>query len=317
MGDFAIPPPVLGKALLLGLLILGPVAGAAALAGPDAALGMIMGVLGTIVPAMRVRAVYASLIAVPVALTGAVALGVAGQPYSAAAFAALSCLLIAQGNMVVNGLLAGVPTIAAVFTCMPGRDAPMMSAWMLAGGLLAVLVVHRFRNPQTPLVGVPGQVAWLHASVMAVLVGASVLLVLQFQLPHGYWIPMTMTIVLRPVRAETLTRSRQRVVGTLMGAVVAVALVLLVPPAVSLPAAAAMMILMLAYQLLGRYSQQVMCMTPFVVLVGAKGVQADALELALQRVLETLLAVVIAGLAAMALARYQDSQGASGPTALH
>lgn len=302
MTSLAIPVPVLKKAALLSCFILLPLALASALAGADAGLGLAMGVLGTLTPALKLPTRYAAAVAIPVALTGAVALGVAGQPYSAGAFAALACLLIVQGNLVVNGLLLALPTIASVFTCLPHRNVGLIVSWMLVGALIPPLILRKASKP-TQFVGVPQATAWWHAAAMAALVGPSVYLVNRYQLPHGYWLPMTMTVVLRPYGSETLKRARQRVAGTLAGAVLAVAMVLVVPPRAALAMAAAMMFLMLAYALASRYSEQVMFMTPFMVLVGAKGVQGSAVNLALERVGLTLVGVLLAGVTALALAR--------------
>lgn len=307
-----IPRAVLRKTALLSVFILGPVAVVAVLVGHDAALGVAMGVLGCIGPAMKLQARYAALLAIPVALTGAVALGVAGMPTTAAAFAALACLLTVQGNLVVNGLLAGVPTIAAVFTCLPGRPGTTIMIWMLVGGWLTVAVLSKAPRRQR-LEPVAQSTAWLHASAMAALVAPTVYLVNLEKVPHGYWVPMTVATVLRPYGTETINRARQRVAGTLAGTAMAALLVILLPPKVALLLAMALMVLMLAYALLGRYAEQVMCMTPFVILIGAGGMAAQALGLALERAGFTVIAVLLASGVSLLLTRYEARTRPSVP----
>jgi uncharacterized membrane protein YccC len=52
---------------------------------------------------------------------------------------------------------------------------------------------------------------------------------------NGYWIPVTALIVLRPDLHQTLTRGVARLAGTVTGAAVGTALVLLLPSLPSLP----------------------------------------------------------------------------------
>ncbi|WP_157465115.1 FUSC family protein [Deinococcus apachensis] len=53
-------------------------------------------------------------------------------------------------------------------------------------------------------------------------------------LPHGYWLPLTVAVVLKPEYALTLTRGVARLVGTLGGVLVATLLTLLHPPLAAL-----------------------------------------------------------------------------------
>jgi hypothetical protein len=74
----------------------------------------------------------------------------------------------------------------------------------------------------------------------------------------------------------------------------------------------------LAYAMLGRYAQEVLFLTPFIVLLGTGGVAADTVGLALQRILATLLGTALAGGIALALARADrdntdDTSPATGP----
>jgi uncharacterized membrane protein YccC len=116
-----------------------------------------------------------------------------------------------------------------------------------------------------------------------------------------------MTIVLRPYGAETQSVARQRVAGTTLGAVLALALALVMPPWAALGVAVALLVLVVANALMGRYAQQVMFLTPFIVLIGS-GAGADAVGVALQRVVATLLGALLAAGIALGLWRLDRSR---------
>jgi uncharacterized membrane protein YccC len=65
--------------------------------------------------------------------------------------------------------------------------------------------------------------------------------------PHGYWIPLTVVMVLRPETAHTYTRCVGRVAGNVVGIVVASALILLLHPTGFAAAALAVVFLGVAY----------------------------------------------------------------------
>jgi uncharacterized membrane protein YccC len=101
--------------------------------------------------------------------------------------------------------------------------------------------------------------------------------------------------------------ARQRVAGTTLGAVLALALALVLPPWAALGVAVALLVLVVANGLLGRYAQQVMFLTPFIVLIGS-GVGADTVGVALQRVVATLLGALLAAGIALGLWRLDRSR---------
>jgi uncharacterized membrane protein YccC len=75
----------------------------------------------------------------------------------------------------------------------------------------------------------PRSVAFRHAVRMAVCYSAALLVSRLFKLPHGYWLPMTTAIVLRPDFAATFNFGLLRVVGTVLGLVLTTALLYLTP----------------------------------------------------------------------------------------
>ena len=70
-----------------------------------------------------------------------------------------------------------------------------------------------------------------HALRVAVTMAMAVAISHLFPLGHGYWLPMTVMIVLKPDFAATLSRGLARSVGTLVGAVVVTLLVAVLRPA--------------------------------------------------------------------------------------
>ena len=72
-------------------------------------------------------------------------------------------------------------------------------------------------------------VAFRHAMRCAVCLSLALLVSRMWQLPHGYWLPMTAAIVLRPDFAATFNFGLLRVVGTLLGLLLTTALLLVTP----------------------------------------------------------------------------------------
>jgi uncharacterized membrane protein YccC len=75
----------------------------------------------------------------------------------------------------------------------------------------------------------PRSVAFRHAVRSAACLSIALLLSRQLQLPHGYWVPMTAAIVLRPDFAATFNFGVLRVVGTVLGLLLTTALLRVAP----------------------------------------------------------------------------------------
>lgn len=290
-------------ALRVTAALLIPLVAVYVLVGATPGMGLAMGYMGSLVPALKVPRLRALALTAPVAMTGAVATAVNGQAFVVACFLALVCLLVAPANVFSNGLLAAVPTVAAVIATLPSRVDPFeLSGWMVAGGVLVVLLMSPLRKPGDQ-VGLDVNSAWTHAIAMGAAVGVSALLVTAFEVPHGYWICMTLTLVLRPYGAETLSVARQRVLGTIGGAVLALGLAVVLPDWAALSVLGLLLVLTVAYSTLGRSGQQVVFLTPVVVLLGSGGAGAATVTVAVERVLATILGALIAAVLALALAR--------------
>lgn len=75
----------------------------------------------------------------------------------------------------------------------------------------------------------PHSVAFRHAVRTAITLSATLLVSRELALPHGYWLPMTAAIVLRPDFAATFNFGLLRVVGTVLGLVLTTALLHFTP----------------------------------------------------------------------------------------
>ena len=75
----------------------------------------------------------------------------------------------------------------------------------------------------------PRSVAFRHAVRTAVCLSAALWISRQLNLPHGYWLPMTAAIVLRPDFAATFNFGLLRVVGTILGLVLTTVLLHITP----------------------------------------------------------------------------------------
>ncbi|MEZ5088346.1 MAG: hypothetical protein R2719_00765 [Micropruina sp.] len=173
------------------------------LAGVSAAVGLGMGFLAGTRPAISLGPRSAMALAVPIALTGAVAVGLRGQPFTAACFVALCCLMVAPAELRQQGLLAGVPTAAALLVSVPGTTTrPRPPAGWSSGSLLLVAVAVVAKFPRLAATGTPpeqrparcgdGRRGRARGLPRRALPGAARL-----------WVAVTITVVLRPLPDET------------------------------------------------------------------------------------------------------------------
>ncbi|MEO8810164.1 MAG: FUSC family protein [Rhodanobacter sp.] len=75
----------------------------------------------------------------------------------------------------------------------------------------------------------PASAAFRHALRMAFCLSAALLLSRVLRLPHGYWLPMTVAIVLRADFAATFNIGLLRVLGTVLGLLITTALLFITP----------------------------------------------------------------------------------------
>ena len=308
MTAFGFPPPwpYVKPAAKLAALLLIPTVALYFVFGPAVATIAAIAATGApLVPVTRARlalALYAGLacfaliaslyhlelwpITILVALAAA-ATGIAST-ISASAFTGAPAIA-----MIIGGNSFDVdPALAAIIT-------------FAVGAYLVFLV--RLMHLTAPPQPVAKRVAAIHALVMAVMCGATAWLYLNYQLPHGYWLVLTLAFILRPTVRETATMTRHRVVGTLLGGLVAV-LISPLPTLVLLGFVFACIVFMISYALMVDFMRSILFTTPVVLVLATLGTGADAIGLTLERLIWTFLGCAIGGSLALALARFDRKE---------
>jgi uncharacterized membrane protein YccC len=136
---------------------------------------------------------------------------------------------------------------------------------------------------------IPQSIAFRHAVRCAVVLTLAVAISRYAHLPHGYWLPMTAAIVLRPDFAATLNFGLLRVVGTVLGLVLTT-LVLRITPDAPWAHIAVLAVLCVAFRYLAtaHYGIAVAALTgTVVILLSFEGV--DSAAAMTDRVLNTVL----------------------------
>ena len=110
---------------------------------------------------------------------------------------------------------------------------------------------------------------------LASLLVPSVLVHTWLGIPHGYWLGLTLVVVMQPDYGSTRQRAAERVVGTLLGSVLASALLFLKLPHLCCSRAAAVNSFLFALFLKRRYDVAVVFLTLMVVLLTEMGGPVD------------------------------------------
>jgi hypothetical protein len=304
------PPP--RKALLAGVklaaAIVVPLAAVALIVGGNAVLAAVLGALSAaVMPYVRPK--MALVLIVALSLTGFLAVLAAGNVLASVAVIVAACLVAGLASKISAGVFGVAPIVAAILTLDQPKMAALPTALvMLAVGLyvLGVVMLLKMHIEAKP---VPWDVAIRHAVVMAMACGVATGVASHYEWPKSYWLVMTLAIVLRPYAAESLTRNKQRILGTLLGAILAVLLSPL-PRPWQLAMAAVCMALMFAYLTLQNYVLQVAFMTPMVIFLVSTGTVSDTFYFDGLRVLYTVAACVAGGLVALFLARQESVEPA-------
>jgi uncharacterized membrane protein YccC len=116
-------------------------------------------------------------------------------------------------------------------------------------------------------------------------------------LSRGYWLPLTILVVLQPDYGTTRLRAGQRVIGTIAGGLLASALLWLHPPKVALLAAMSVTMFAFAFWLKRNYAIAVFFITLFVVLI-TETAETVSVAFTLERLAATLAGGLLAMIAA-------------------
>lgn len=156
-----------------------------------------------------------------------------------------------------------------------------------------------------------------YAIIMAVILGVAAWVILTSAKYHqGAWVLLTLIVVMQPTPHDTMTKSLQRLAGTLAGGLVALLLIVggLNPPCAVILGGVFIFIAFTARFALKRpYWQFVAALTPGIILLDAKG--GDGLRVTEDRVGFTVIAVVIAVTITLAVKAIVLRKAPAGETA--
>jgi hypothetical protein len=196
----------------------------------------------------------------------------------------------------VSFLLVAPPTVPPLSTVpaalMCGAVLILGGLWS-TGGARALLGRPRSEMARKEL-GTPAAAAY--GLIMGLILGVAAWAVLTFAKFHeGAWLLLTIIILLQPSPHDTFSKSLQRLGGTLLGGLIAVALILMdVESTLALVMGGVLIFgaLSLRYVLKRPYWEYMTLLTPAVILLSSSGV--DRLRVAEDRVAFTFIAATIA-----------------------
>jgi hypothetical protein len=297
-------PGTLKFAIILLLAVMIPSQVAVAIGGTYAgmAFGIAAGFTMAVTPfATTAQALGSAVLAAALAAVSSVA---GDTAWAVAALMLLAALLLGLTNQHSAGLMTLAPAIVVIF-----GPAPLAFTWreafayVLAGGIVGTLVIRLFKFEAEPQPVPPG-VAWRHAIVLGVLSAAAMYWALSNDVSHGYWIAITLVVALRPLPEQRAHILRDRLLGTLAGALLAFAVIVTLPTVAAALVAAVCLVLLATYSLGGSYFMQTLFLTPMLLIFATLGDEDKGITYTSERVFFTIVGVVLGALAALALDRW-------------
>lgn len=132
---------------------------------------------------------------------------------------------------------------------------------------------------------------------MSLLCGIGTFLFLFFEIPHGYWLPFTVVMVMQPDYGSTRQRAFDRVVGTVAGSLAATLLLGISPSVWVQLGLIACSLFGFAYFIKRNYTLSVFCITQYIILLMEYSGQS-LLQVELERIIATIGGGLLAMLAA-------------------
>ncbi|QKE84172.1 FUSC family protein [Arthrobacter sp. NEB 688] len=298
---------VLATALVVVVAVVAALVGTVVGRGP--ALGILLGALGVGTAAgtdvgVRTRAVVAALCA------ASFGLGSLAADHPVAAGAAVAAASLAQVPLTRRAarLATFLPVLAALGAGLPlGRTGGTVTLWVGLGALLVAAAATAARVGAAPQ-PVPAAEAGRHALATAVVAGAGTTVTSALGLGHGYWLVVAVAMVLAVSRDETAAQATARIVGTVVGVVLAVLAVALVPTVVVLAAAGALGVLALAWTAVRETRWMAGTSSAAIVLVGSSDLAGSTSGVAVERLLLTVAGAGLAALVAALLWRVESGR---------
>lgn len=313
MIDAILPP---GRALKAALVVVVPVAIACTvggwLVGPLAVVGIALGATGSIQAAvadidLRAKAAVVGVLA----LLAAAGVRAAETPVVVAVLVAVAGLAQWPVNARAAGVAVFWPALPPLVASTGLTDPWSVAIWLAVGGALMLGMVVVLRAVR-PTAGVPAGVAARHAVATGAAAGLATYLMLTLEVAHGYWLVLTLVLALRPQRGETGREAVDRVVGTLLGIVIGVAVVVLLPLEVALALVVAFLVITVGWALAGDRRRQNVFVTPVILILGSAGIAGSTVELAAERIVFVGVGAAMAVAMAAALHRLDAAgEGAS------
>lgn len=154
-------------------------------------------------------------------------------------------------------------------------------------------------------------VAWEHGVAVGVLCAAVMYWTLASNIPHGYWIAVTVLMAQRPLPEERRDTLNGRLVGTFLGAISALLAVVFRPLWAALIVAVLSLFFLIGYTLGGAYIMQALTLTPMLLIFSSLGVLDRGLKLTAERVGFTVVGIAAAAVVALVLLHWEQRRQAT------
>ncbi len=307
MALFSRPQPgTLPITLKLLVAILIPSAIVSVLAGTSASMGFGLAIgLGMAVTPVSKPPLAALLVVIGAAL-GALASLAGSTPWAIALLMFVSAVLSALTNQRSAGLLTLAPIMVILFG--PGPITLqwwVAGLWILGGGVVGAFITKLLKF-QAPVMPVEKRTSWEHGIAVGVLCAAVMFWSLANNIPHGYWIAVTVLMALRPLPNQRRETLNGRLIGTFLGAIIALLAVLLLPLWAAVVVAVFCLFSLVWYTMGGAYLMQALALTPMLLIFASLGDIDRGFELTIERVLFTVIGVAAAVLLALMLRRWES-----------
>lgn len=307
MALFSRPQPgTLPITLKLLVAILIPSAIVSVLAGTSASMGFGLAIgLGMAVTPVSKPPLAALLVLIGAGL-GALASLAGSTPWAIALLMFVSAVLSALTNQRSAGLLTLAPIMVILFG--PG---PIIlqwwvaGLWILGGGVVGAFITKLLKF-QAPVMPVEKRTSWEHGIAVGILCAAVMFWSLANDIPHGYWIAVTVLMALRPLPNQRRETLNGRLIGTFLGAIIALLAVLLLPLWAAVVVAVFCLFSLVWYTMGGAYLMQALALTPMLLIFASLGDIDRGFELTIERVLFTVIGVAAAVLLALMLQRFES-----------
>lgn len=234
----ATPTRALGRriAVVTGvilLLVIAPMVAAFAVAGPEAALATLMGVVAGVSGSVRSGWRRAANV---LPLLGLLALASSLTGYGWGWVIVMAIVGLLGGIGMPSGYLPAIMYAGLVPTMVTRVVGPWLAVaialFAVLGGVIGVMAARRLHVKPA----MPGRSAWAGHEAVSGGLAAAVFVVgtsiaVAAGLPHGYWVALTLIVVIPPIaQGDDTRRGRERLVGTLLGVLIVIPVSLIPMP---------------------------------------------------------------------------------------